>query len=72
MVLIATKHITNCSGMGIVDIEYGIDDIVKFIYFSTDGQVGRIRRAKIRETTAGRSYFISHGVRQYLDEFMRV
>ena len=68
--MIATKHLFNTGGIGIINIEHGIDDFVIFAVFTTDGIVGRVRRSKIRYTRDGRAYFMGCKSRQYLGDFI--
>lgn len=67
---IATLGTSNFGGIAIYDIEYDIDDKVKFRWeFGDDNQ--KMNTAKIKSTKSGRQYFMSRGNRYYLDEFMR-
>ena len=58
-------------GLGIIDIEHGIEDKVIFQPFSDD-KVLRKRSAVIRYSASGQPYFIHAKTRYYLSDFMRV
>ena len=63
---IAAMGLTNTAGLGILEIQYGIDD-----YVILRGTLGDIHRCKIYSNTKG--MYIKYGrCRYYLDEFMRV
>jgi len=67
---IATCPQSNWGGIAIYDIDYDIDDKVKFRWEFGDKKE-RMRTAKIKSTKTGRHYFNSNGSRFYLDEFMK-
>ena len=66
---IATYGISNCFGILIEDIEYGIDDVIKFRYCNMDTK-GKLIRSKVRYDNYGRAYFMSCRTKVYLDECM--
>lgn len=58
------------TGIGIIDIEYGVDDVCINEYFSSTER--RKARNKIYYNKEGRAYIIKYGTKYYLDEFMTV
>lgn len=72
---IATYAICNCFGLIIEDIEYGIDDVIKFRYVIPNAEIeptyGKLIRSKVRYEDDGRAYFMTCKRKVYLDECMR-
>lgn len=58
------------TGIGIIDIEYGIEDICVNEYFSSTER--RRAKNKIYTDKDGRNYIKKYGTKYYLDEFMTV
>lgn len=69
--LMATMGLSNTCGIAIIDYIYGIEDKVKFAYFTCD-DVGRTSTSIIKTDNDGRHYFISGKRKYYLNEFIRV
>lgn len=68
---IATLSESAFHGLGIIDIEHGIDDKVVFQPFAGE-KVLRKRSAFVRYSAGGRPYFVHAKTRYYLSEFMRI
>lgn len=67
---IAVYNETAFSGIGIIDIEYGVDTICVNEYFG--GKEVKRTRNKIYDDKDGRSYIKKYGRRYYMDEFMKL
>lgn len=59
------------SGIVLLAVEYGVDDIV-VAAAEYEGRRSNIRRHKIYQTPSGRSYIRKYDRRYYLDNFMRM
>ena len=57
-------------GIEVLSIDCGIDDTVLFRW--SYGLPGKATRAKIRSNASGRAFFVSRGIRRFLDEVQRV
>lgn len=68
---VAVKGISNKCSIGIYDIEYGINDRVKYAYVFTENCHSKFRKAMVYSTAKGRLYFLSHGRREFLDEYIK-
>lgn len=68
----AVYNITAFSGLGIVKIDYDIDDYVYIDYFTDNGKKGKITRHKVYNDKNDRLYIRKFNQKYYLDEFMRV
>ena len=66
---IATYGITATMGIGIIDIEYGIDDYC--ICEMIGGKEARKTKNKIYTDNEGRSYIKKYNCKYYLDEFIK-
>ena len=66
--IIASMGISNNSGIGILGIEYGVDDRVLSRFFG--GKEERPVWAKVRYDRDGNSYFYRYGVKYYLEDFI--
>jgi hypothetical protein len=66
---IATKHLTNSSGIGI----YDIDDTEEIVHFSYcfEGNHGRVLTANLQHDVQGRLYFSSRDYKHYIEDFIR-
>ena len=58
-------------GVAILDIEYGIEDKIKWACETATG-LGRVNTSKVRTDDAGESYFIAGGQRVPLAECLKV
>ena len=67
--IIATMGLFNTGGIAIFNIVYGIEDKVKFAYFTGD-KIGRVTTSTIRNDEEGQHYFISGKQKYYLNEFI--
>jgi|GEM_PF-5320814 len=68
---IAVMTVCSFGGICILDIEDGIDTyVVHADYYN--GKIKNVSKSKVRETVAGRSYFMRKGKRYHIDQFMRV
>ena len=56
------------TGIGIIDIEYGIEDVCVNEYFSPTEK--RKARNKIYHDKEGKAYIKKYGCKYYLDEFI--
>ena len=66
--IIATCHLNNFGGIVIFNIEYGIEDKVKFAYH--DGEkFSKLTTAIIRTDSKGQPYFNSGRQKYYLNEY---
>lgn len=73
--MIGVYALSAFSAMVVHGIEYGIDDkvIVSYNYDGIDGTVeGRKTKNTIQYNAKGEAYFIKHGRRHYLNNFMRM
>lgn len=72
----AIKHETNTLSIAIVDIEYGIEDKVKFKWLANEDVHGWKESEVFEETIQyednGRAYFIVENEVFYLDEFVKI
>lgn len=68
---IAVCPMSNFGGIGIISINYGIDDTVTTAFNFGDG-IKNISTAKLRCNAKGEDYFIKFGRRYYIRDFMRV
>ena len=57
-------------GIEILGIEYDGDDSVVFRW--NHGTPGKTTRAKVRSNASGRVFFVSRGIRRFIDEVQRV
>lgn len=64
----AIIYVNGCMTVEILDIEYGIEDHVKFRW----GNTGHVARSLLRTTTGGRHYFISFGNKLFMDEAIKI
>ena len=64
--MVARKQIAYGVVMDIIDIEYGINDYIKWKW----ADERKIHRSRVYYTGSGRPYFKLKGSRHYLDEFM--
>lgn len=69
MEYIAVYYETAYSGIGIIDIEYGVKDYCIVEYFG--GNTKRRTKNEIFMDLSGRSYIRKYNKKYYLDEFMR-
>lgn len=67
---IATCGLSNNSGIGIINIEEGINDYVIFQFIYGDKTSPKYRR-KIEFNDEGRGCFKFKNIKYYLDEFIR-
>lgn len=67
---IAVKGIANDAGIGIVSINYGINDTITSVFQYGEKQK-KPTTAKIRYSAAGDPYFMKYGRREYLNEYMK-
>ena len=65
----AIMAISNNYGIGIVNIEYGIDDIICYVWINGD-KAGKKTYAKVRYDEQGKAYF-NQKHKFYLDMFIR-
>lgn len=63
----ANYGITNLYGIMITGIEHGIDDYI-YYHHANGNNIGKLNRSKIRYTAKGRAYFVTLGMKVYLDE----
>ena len=68
---IAVCTMSNFGGLGIISINYGINDTLTTAFDFGNG-MENISTAKIRYNAQGEDYFIKFGRRYYLHDFMRV
>ena len=68
---LAVCTMSNFGGLGIISIEYGIEDTVTTAFDFGSG-MKNISTAKIRYNVKGEDYFIKFGRRHYIRDFMRV
>ena len=68
--IVATMGLSNTRGIAILELIYGIEDKVKFAYFTCD-KYGRTSTATIRTDDKGH-YFYSGKNKYYLNEFIKV
>ena len=68
---IAFKPMMQDGGIAIYDIEYGCDDHIIAGWISGDMQ-NTPRKHKVYYTISGRAYFRINGLREYVDEYMRL
>ena len=68
---LAVCTMSNFGGLGIISIEYGIEDTVTTAFDFGDG-IRNKSTAKIRYNAQGEDYFIKFGRRHYIRDFMRV
>lgn len=68
---IAVCTMSNFGGLGIISIEYGIEDKITTAFDFGNG-MENISTAKIRYNAQGEDYFIKFGKRYYLRDFMRI
>ncbi len=66
---IAVFGLSAFSGIGIVEIEYGIDDVCVNDYFTEESVVRR--RNKIKYNKDGEAYIQKYGQKYYLSEFLK-
>ena len=57
-------------GIEVLSIDYGIDDTVLFRW--NHGSPGKTTRAKVRSNASGRMFFVSLGIRRFIDEVQHV
>ena len=57
-------------GIEVLDIEYGGDDLVVFRW--NNGTPGKTTHAKVRSNASGRMFFVSLGIRRFIDEVQHV
>ena len=57
-------------GIEVLSINYGIDDTVLFRW--NHGSPGKTTRAKVRSNASGRMFFVSRGIRRFIDEVQHV
>ena len=67
--IIATMGLSNTGGIAIFSIIFGINDKVKFSYFTGDNY-GRLTTSTIRTGEEGQPYFNSGRQKYYLNEFI--
>lgn len=67
---LAILPMSNWGGLGIISIEYGIEDKVTTAFDFGNG-MENISTDKIRTNAKGEDYFIKFGRRHYIREFMR-
>ena len=69
--IIATYGLSNTGGIAILDFIYGIEDKVKFAYFS-DEKYSRVSTSIIRTDSEGQHYFNSGKCKYFLSDFIIV
>lgn len=57
-------------GIEVLGIEYGADDSVVFRW--NHGTPGKKTRAILRSNASGRMFFVSRGIRRFIDEVQHV
>ena len=67
--IIATMGLSNTDGIAIFNIVYGIEDKVKFSYF-TGEKFSKLTTSTIRTDSEGQPYFYSGRQKYYLNEFI--
>lgn len=70
-VMIASKPTSAFSGIAIYAVKHDIDDAV-LVGDEFDGVKSVPRLSRIRYNVKGDAYFIHHGRREYLHDYMRV
>lgn len=70
-VMIASKATSAFGGIAIYAVEYGINDAV-LVGDELDGVRTTPRLSRIRYNMQGDAYFMHHGRREYLHDYMRV
>lgn len=65
--IIASTHISNCAGIGIVEIN---DDYVKSVLIVGD-KMHKLTKSEIRYDKDDDAYFVKNRAKWYLSEFMR-
>ena len=68
---IAVCPMSNFGGLGIISINYGINDTITTAFDFGNG-MKNISTAKIRTNAKSEDYFIKFGRRYYIRDFMRV
>ena len=68
--IIASMGISNGYGIGILGIEYGIDDRILSRFYG--GKDEKPVWAKVRYDKEGSSYFKRHNVKYYLEDFITI
>lgn len=68
---IAICTMSNWGGLGIISIEYGIEDKVTTAFDFGNG-IRNKSTATIRTSAKGEDYFIKFGRKYYLKDFMRI
>lgn len=69
--VIAYKQMTQDSGIGIVDMIYGIEDKVVFRYYYGNNQASKKHTCTIRYTKKNEyAYFITENNRQHMSDFL--
>ena len=70
-VVIASKATSASGGIAIYAVKYGIDDAV-LVGDELDGVKSVPRLSRIRYNTQGDAFFMHHGRREYLRDYIRV
>ena len=68
--IIGTYAFTYDSGIAVVGIEYGIEDVVLYRYVNGEKK-SRLCKARVRDSASGRAYFQARSGRIYFDEIVR-
>lgn len=68
--IIGTYGFTNDSGIAVVGVEHGVDDVVLYRYVNGE-QRSRLCRSRVRNSASGRAYFQTRSGRIHLDEVIR-
>lgn len=71
--IIAYKPITNCIGLGIINIINDNDDYIQYASITDNEVIKKYNKSKVRYNCKGLAYFIDfNGHRQYLSDFIRI
>lgn len=70
-IMIASKQTSAFGGIAIYAVEYGIDDAV-LVGDEMDGVRSIPRFSRLRYNMQGEAYFMHHGRREYLRDYMRI